>query len=349
MNTTAHSPSALPDRFRSEEELDDFLATPDADLIADLEQVEGDLMVLGVAGKMGPTLARLARNAAPGKRVIGVARFSDPVARQRLEHWGIETIKADLLDRAQVAALPKVANIVFAAGRKFGSHDSPSLTWAMNTYVPAIVAEGCKDARIVAFSTGNVYPLVSVLREAADEKTPVGPRGEYAQSCVGRERMFEHFSHEHGTAGRIIRLNYAIDLRYGVLHDIATRVKAGTPIDLSLMGHVNVIWQGDANAQVLRSLRHCTAPTTPLNITGPETISVRWLATELGKRMGVAPKLVGEEPASAWLSDAGLAANLFGYPRVPLAKMIDWVGDWVAHDGLSLGKPTKYEVRDGAF
>lgn len=341
--------SALPQRFERIEQLDDFLTRPSDALVEDLKGLEGDIMLLGVGGKMGPTLARLARNAAPEKRIIGVARFSEEGLRERLEGWGIETISADLLDEAQVSALPKVKNVLYMAGRKFGSSDNQALTWAMNVHSPAIVASVFRESRIVAFSTGNIYPLVDVFHQGALETTPPGPRGEYAQSCLGRERMFEYFSGKFGTPGRLFRLNYAIDLRYGVLHDLASRVKAGTPIDLSLMGHVNVIWQGDANAQALRCLLHCTTPTSPINISGPETLSVRWLAEELGSRMDVKPKLVGTESQSAWLTNTAEAAKLFGYPEVPLASMLDWVADWVARDQLSFNKPTKYEVRDGGF
>jgi hypothetical protein len=341
--------SALPQRFESIEQLDDFLTQPSEALVGDLERLDGDIMLLGVGGKMGPTLAKLARNAAPSKRIIGVARFSEAGLRERLEGWGIETISADLLDEAQVSSLPKVKNVVYMAGRKFGSSDNQALTWAMNVHSPAIVASAFRESRIVAFSTGNIYPLVDVMHQGALETTPPGPRGEYAQSCLGRERMFEYFSGKFGTPGRLFRLNYAIDLRYGVLHDLASRVKAGTPIDLSLMGNVNVIWQGDANAQALRCLLHCTTPTSPINISGPETLSVRWLAEELGARMDVKPNLVGAESQTAWLTNTAEAAKLFGYPEVPLGAMLDWVADWVVRDQLSFNKPTKYEVRDGGF
>ncbi len=340
---------ALPSGFADVDQLDDFLSRPSAALVADMARLDGDIIILGVGGKMGPTLARLARNAAPGKRIIGVARFSEPELRERLEGWGIETIAADLLDRAQVEALPKTKNVIFMAGRKFGSSGNQALTWAMNVHSPAIVAEAFRESRIVAFSTGNIYPLIDVAHQGALETTPPGPRGEYAQSCLGRERLFEYFSGLHGTPGRLFRLNYAIDLRYGVLFDLASRVKAGTAIDLSLMGHVNVIWQGDANAQALRSLLHCTTPTSPLNISGPETLSVRWLVQELAARLGVQPNLVGDEAPSAWLTNTAEAARLFGYPSVPVSVMLDWVADWVARDGLSFNKPTKYEVRDGGF
>lgn len=345
----AASGARLPASFDTVDRLDDFLSTPDGSLVDDLAGLDGDILILGVAGKMGPTLARLARRAAPGKRVIGVARFSEPGLEEELRGHGIETIRADLLDAAQVEALPRVRNVIFMAGRKFGASSSQPLTWAMNVHSPAIVASTFRDSRIVAFSTGNIYPLVDVMQQGALESTPPGPRGEYAQSCLGRERMFEYFSELHGTPGRLFRLNYAIDLRYGVLRDLADRLVAGTPIDLSLMGHVNVIWQGDANAQALRSLLNCTTPASPLNVSGPETLSVRWLAEELAARLGVEAKLAGEESRTAWLTNSAEATRLFGYPRVPVKVMLDWVADWVGRDMPSFNKPTKYEVRDGGF
>ncbi len=341
-------PASLPSAIASVEALEDFLSLPTLALVNDLSAVDGDLMILGVGGKMGPTLARLAKRAAPEKRVIGVARFSDPDVRARMAQWGIETIATDLLDRAALASLPRVRNVVFAAGRKFGASGNPSLTWAMNAYVPAMVAETFDDARIVAFSTGNVYPLTPVGSSGASESTPPAPIGEYAQSCVGRERMFEYFSDRHRSPGRIFRLNYAIDLRYGVLIDIATRVHRGDPVDVT-MGHVNVIWQGDANAQVLRCFRHCTTPTTPINCTGPDTLSVRWLAEQFGERLGKAARIIGHEADTALLSDTTQARALFGEPVVPLPVMLDWVADWIARDGATYNKPTKFEVRDGGF
>ena len=340
--------SALPRRFDDVAALDAFMAQPSEALIADLRHAPGDIMVLGAGGKMGPTLATLARNAAPERRVIAVARFSEPDVQDTLRQAGIETLRCDLLDADAVRALPLAPNVVFMAGRKFGSSGEPSLTWAMNTHLPALVAQHFRASRIVAFSTGNVYPLTDVLRPPPDEGTPPDPVGEYAQSCLGRERMFEHFSAAHGTPGRLFRLNYAIDCRYGVLHDIAAKVWAGAPVDVS-MGHVNVIWQGDANAWALRCLRHVTAPTTPLNVSGPETLSVRFLAERFARIFGRATSIVGTEAPTALLTNAAQAHALFGYPSVPVARMIDWVADWVAREMPALGKPTKFEVRSGRF
>lgn len=340
--------SDLPKSFRDEAALEDFMTGPGPELVRDLGTVEGDILVLGVGGKMGPTLARLAKRAAPAKNVIGVARFSDEGLERKLQEWNVETVKCDLLDRAAVEALPRASNVVFMAGRKFGTAGRLDLTWAMNAHVPSIVAEVFRESRIVAFSTGNVYPFVDVEKGGATEATAPGAMGEYAQSCLGRERMFEFFSAKHGTPGRIIRLNYAIDMRYGVLNDIARKVRDEEEIDLTA-GHVNVIWQGDANSQILRMLRHCDTPTTPLNISGPETASVRALALAFGEKLGRTPRFTSVESDRAWLVNTSAAARLLGPTRIPLAQMIDWTADWVSRGAPSLDKPTAYESRDGSF
>jgi nucleoside-diphosphate-sugar epimerase len=328
--------------------LDELLCRPSQALIDDLNKVDGDIMILGVAGKMGPTLAGLAKAALPDRRIIGVARFTDMNVKAWLAARGIETIHCDLLDEAAINALPKIANIVFMAGRKFGAEGDLSLTWAMNAHVPALVAQAFKNSRIVAFSTGCVYPFVPVDGKGSDETMPPDPPGEYAQSCVGRERMFEYFSRQYATPGRLLRLNYAIEMRYGVLHDIATKVVTGKPIDVNL-GHVNFIWQGDASSQALRCLAHCDTPTAPINVSGHEVLAVRDLAQQFGALLGRKPVLVGKEEPTAWLTNTSQAAKLFGLPIVDTAQLIAWTADWVARSMPSLGKPTKYEVRDGRY
>jgi len=338
----------LPETIADIAALDDLLCRPSQALIDDLGKVEGDIMILGVAGKMGPTLAGLAKAALPGRRIIGVARFSDPSAKDWLHARGIETINCDLLDETALRALPKAPNIVFMAGRKFGAEGDLSLTWAMNAHVPALVAQAFPNSRIVAFSTGCVYPFVAVDGKGADESVAPNPPGEYAQSCVGRERMFEYFSRQFSTPGRLFRLNYAIDMRYGVLHDIASKVLRGAPIDVSL-GHVNFIWQGDAAAQALRCLAHCDTPTSPINVSGHEILAVRDLAAKLGALLKRDPVIVGAEQPTAWLTDTSQAVKLFGLPIVDTEQLIRWTADWVARSMPSLGKPTKYEVRDGRY
>ena len=339
----------LPRRFEDEAALDDYLSTPSRALVADMQAIDGDVLVLGVGGKMGPTLARLARNALPASRkVTAVARFSEPGVREQLAAHGVETIACDLMDREALEALPRHRNVVFMAGRKFGADGDPSLTWAMNAHVPALVAESFRESRIVAFSTACVYPFAPVTGLGSGEGEVLSPPGEYANSCVGRERMFEYFSQRHGTPGRLFRLSYAIDMRYGVLADVAGKVLRGEPVDVT-MGHVNVIWQGDANEQALRCLRAATVPTSPLNVSGPQVLSIRWLAHEFARTFGKPVEVTGTEAPTAWLVDTTRAEQLFGYPRVTLRTMVEWVADWVERGQRTLGKPTKFENRDGKY
>ena len=338
--------------IHTEAELEDRLSQPNEAVIAAMRDVRGDLMLLGAGGKMGPSLARLAqracRQAGIAKRVIAVARFSNEALVSRLEAEGIETIRCDLLDRPQLLALPDVPNVVFMAARKFGTSGSEYLTWALNTYLPGLVAERFRDSRIVAFSTGNVYPLRSASEGGASELTAVAPVGEYAQSALGRERMFEYASQRWGTLVTILRLNYAVDLRYGVLLDIGSAVHERRPVNLR-MGLVNVIWQGDANAACLRSFAHCQSPPNVLNITGPETLSVRYLALEFGRRFQIEPAWDGEETESALLNCASKAHRLFGYPSVTTQELIEWTAHWIQSGGPTLRKPTHFDVRDGKF
>ena len=325
------------------------MTRPDPALRHDLEKAPGDIIVLGAGGKMGPTLCRLAKRAAPGRRIIAVARFTEPGLAAALARADVETIACDLLDRAAVNALPGAANVIFMAGRKFGSTGAEHLTWAMNALVPGFVAERFQDSRIVAFSTGCVYPFVPTGSGGADESVPPGPPpGDYAWSCLARERVFEHGSHRWGTPGRLLRLNYAIDLRYGVLFDIASKVRAGAPVDV-IMGHVNVIWQGDANAYALRALAHCTVPASPLNVTGPGTHAVRDLAQAFARQFGNEAEITGSEAPTAWLNDSSRAIRLLGPPQVSLERMIAWQADWIERGLPSLGKPTHFEARDGRY
>jgi nucleoside-diphosphate-sugar epimerase len=339
----------LPATLADVDALEEVMTRPTPALEAALASLDGDILVAGAGGKMGPTLCRLAKRAAPGKRVIAVARFSDQALPEQLHAHGVETVACDLLDREAVANLPDAANIVYMAGRKFGSVGAEHLTWAMNALAPAIVAERYRHARIVALSTGCVYPFWPTSQGGPDETVPPNPPpGEYAWSCVARERVFEHCSHLHGTAGRLIRLNYAIDMRYGVLHDVGRLVVEGQPVDVT-MGHVNVIWQGDANAMILMALAHATAPVSPLNVTGPETVSIRALAKAFGRRFGKDVKIAGSEAEAGWLNDGNLALGLMGNPRAPLGRLIDWQADWLERGMPSLGKPTGFQVRDGKF
>jgi nucleoside-diphosphate-sugar epimerase len=339
----------LPQGFADTTALEEFMTAPTPALVRDLTGLSGDIMVLGVGGKMGPTLARMAKRAAPGKRVIGVARFSEKGLRERLESQGVECITCDLLDRASLERLPAVENIVFMVGHKFGAAGNPDFTWAMNTAVPFMVAETFRSARFSVFSTACVYPFAAVDGHGAAESTPrLPPPGDYAASCVGREMMFEYAARKYGSRAALVRLEYAIDMRYGVLHDVATKVFAGSPVDVT-MGHVNVIWQGDANEQVLRLLARATSPAMAYNVSGPGVVSVRWLAAEFAKRFGKTAQVTGTEAPTAWLVDTALSHKVLGAPRVPLERMIDWVADWVGRGMPSLGKETHFSTRDGKY
>ncbi len=339
--------------IRNVAELEDHLSRPtDADAAA-MANLKGDLLILGVGGKMGPSLARLARRAAQlagtQPRIIAVARFSNSELPAELSAVGIETIACDLLEPGALARLPEIPNIIFMAARKFGSSGAEHLTWAMNTYLPGLVAERYRDSRIVTFSTGNVYPLRSVAEGGATESTPVGPIGEYAQSALGRERMFEYGSSRWGTPVAILRLNYAIELRYGVLVDIGRAVFERRAVSLA-MPFVNVIWQRDANSWCLRSFAHCQSPPFVLNITGPETLSVREVAIEFGKRFAIEPTFLNDgDGSTALLNDASKAGTLFGNPTTTPAQMIEWISSWIQQGGASLNKPTHFQTRDGKF
>ena len=333
-------------------ELECTLATPSSALVRDMARLEGDIMLLGAGGKMGPSLARLARNAVEEagveREVIAVSRFSEGGLEADLRAQGVRTIKADLLDDEQLESLPDVPNVLYLVARKFGTTGDEPLSWALNTYLPGRVAERFRKARIVAFSSGNIYPLVPVSSGGASEEYAPGPVGEYAQSVLGRERLFGYGSVRYGTPVLLLRLNYAIDLRYGVLLEVARAVYERKSIDLS-MGQVNVIWQGDANETALRALHHCASPPRVLNVTGPETVSVRWLAERFGEAFGQSPVFGHEEQATALLSNASQAHALFGYPSVTLRRMIAWVAHWVTIGGETLDKPSYFGERKGRF
>jgi nucleoside-diphosphate-sugar epimerase len=328
------------------------LLTASPALIADIATLEGDILILGAGGKMGPAIARLARDAADQagvkKKIIAVSRFSETGVQQQLDQAGIATISADLLEDAQLNALPDVQNILYLAGTQFGTKGNESFTWAMNAYLPGRVAQRYKHSRIVAFSTGNIYPLTPVAGGGSSEEKEPDPIGEYAQSCLGRERVFQYYSAKHQIPLLIYRLNYANDTHYGVLLEIAMAVRDDRPIDLS-MGNVNVIWQGDANEMAIRCLKHCAVPPKILNITGPETVSVRWVALQFGKLFGRDPQFINEPQPNALLSNAAEAFRLFGYPRVTLGKMIGLLSAWLQQGGKTINKETHFQERKGTF
>ncbi len=332
--------------------LEDLLSEPPPHVVDAMRRLTGDIIVLGVGGKMGPTLARMAKRASDlagvRRRVIGVARFSTDGQERTLQAHGIDTLRCDLLDAADLARLPDVENVVFMAGRKFGSTGQEWLTWAINCHVPALVSQRYGASRIAAFSTGNVYGLAPVGGGGSVETDPLRPVGEYAMSCLGRERIFEHFSRERGLRVALLRLNYASEMRYGVLVDLATRVRAGDPVDVS-MGHFNVIWQADANAMALAALEHAASPPFVVNIAGPEELAVRATCHTLAELMGCRALVTGREAPDAILSNGGRGWALLGRPRVDAARLIAWTADWVARGGESLGKPTHFESRGGEY
>jgi nucleoside-diphosphate-sugar epimerase len=334
------------------EELENLLSTPTERVVAAMKHLPGDLLVLGVGGKMGPTLARMARRASDAagtpRRVIGVSRFSSAEARERLEAWGVETIAADLLNEESVAALPDAPNVVFMAGFKFGAAANPSLTWAMNCYLPALMARRFAGSRIAAFSSGNIYGPVSINGSGSSEDDLPNPVGEYAMSVLGRERILEHFSLTQNTPLAILRLNYAAELRYGVLLDLAQQVAREEPVDVT-MGAVNVIWQAEANAMALESLLHATSPPLVVNLAGPDILKVREVCRSLGECLSKTPQFIGAEAPDALLSDGSRGYELLGRPKISAAQMIRWTADWVLSGGATLSKPTHFQSRDGKF
>lgn len=333
-------------------ELEDQILAPSASLVADIKKIEGDIMLLGIGGKMGPSMGKLAlraiKEAGINKRVIGVSRFSDSTVKNQLEQIGIETISCDLLNPQELQQLPQVSNIIYLAGHKFGTTGREDFTWAMNTYLPGMVAEHFKNSRIVAFSSGNVLPFVPVTAGGASEELTPEPIGEYAQSCLGRERIFQYFSKKNQTDILIYRLNYAVDFRYGVLVEIAKSVISDTPIDLTTE-NVNVIWQGDANEIALRSLLHCSNPAKILNVTGPETLSVKWIAERFGEFLEKTPAFINESAGTALLNNASECHKLFGYPRTTIREAIEITAQWLQQGGDLFNKETHFQERGGKF
>jgi len=338
----------LPQTIETAPQLDEILSRPSESLISSMKRLAGDVMILGAGGKIGPTMARLAKRASEAAGVSRKVIAVDLAPLPELEREGITTISCDLLDLAAVERLPRAENIVFMAGRKFGSIGNESLTWAINVVVPYHVARTFTGARIASFSTGCVYPVMHLFTGGATEQTPADPVGEYAMSCLGRERIFDHVSETRGEKVVHIRLNYAVELRYGVIHDIASRVWKGEPVDVTT-GFANVIWQGDACTYVLRSLELASSPAKILNVTGPETFSVRQVAIEFGRLFNKAVAFTGEENGRAYLNNASHLAGIFGYPQVPLSKVIEWTAHWLRGGGAALDKPTHFEVQDGKY
>jgi nucleoside-diphosphate-sugar epimerase len=345
---------SLPPSIRDLAHLEDLLSDPTAGVIETCRRLSGDVIVLGVGGKMGPSLSRMIRRASDAagvkRRIIGVSRFAGGGAalQRQLNDWGIETLTCDLLDEPSLDRLPDVPNVVYMASMKFGTTGQQSLTWAMNSVLPAMACRKFRRSRLVAFSTGNIYPLVPVTSSGATEQTELAPVGEYGMSALARERIFEHFSRTWNIPFSIIRLNYAVEMRYGVLVDLARKVWADQEVDLS-MGNLNAIWQADANAHAIQAFDHAGSPPRVFNVTGPETLSVRTVCQEFGRLMGKEPRFLGVEASTALLGNAQVSHRLFGYPRVAIQQVIEWTADWVKRGGESHGKPTHFETRDGKF
>lgn len=333
--------------LRDETALEELLSQPTEGARKAIRTLSGDIVILGAGGKMGPTLAMMLQKAAPQKRIIAVSRFSDPHVKTRLQDKGIETLALDLLDESEYDRLPDVPNVFFLAGMKFGVTGNQPLTWAMNVYLPSLVARHYRNARIVALSTGNVYPFVPVEGGSRETDQP-DPVGEYAQSCLGRERMFQYFSGLYDTPTTLIRLNYANEPRYGIIVDLTQKILSDTPIDVT-MGSVNLIWQGDANNFIIQALQMADSPPRILNVTGPETVRIRDLARRIGRKLDKGPRFVSKEADTALLSDASLCFEAFGPPETTLDRMIEHIVGWVAKGQRTLNKPTKYDVRDGKF
>ena len=336
----------------TEEKLNEMLTAPSDKLVADIAKIKGDIMVLGAGGKMGPTLCLLAANAIKKagieKKVIAVSRFSDPIALKLLHDNGIVTISADLLDNDALNALPEVENVIYMAGRKFGTDGQEYLTWAMNSTLPAFVANKFKKSNIVVFSSGNIYPIVPLSSGGCTEDDRVSPIGEYAMSCLARERAFEYAAKAYGTKVFIYRLNFAVDLRYGVLYDVAKKIMDGTPISLSTPCF-NFIWQGSANEIAIRGLLYAEAPAKKMNVTGPETVSIKYAAKKLGALLGKEPIFENEEGNNAYLNNAGAAMEIFGYPEVSAETLIKWQAEYILDGGRVIDKPTHFEERKGSY
>jgi len=342
----------LPDLLETEAALDEILTRPQPALIEFIKTVSSPLLLLGAGGKMGPSLAVLARRAAQQAGhpldIVAASRFTDAAARRWLEDHAIRTISCDLMDSDSLRQLPEAENIIYLVGLKFGTTQNPAVTWAINTLVPAHICERYPHSRMVALSSGSIYPLVPVKNGGAVETEPLTPLGEYANACVARERIFEYFSRKNNTPVALIRLFYAVELRYGVLVDLAQKVHAEEPVDL-MMGYLNWIWQGDANALILRSLALACTPPEPLNLTHPHIQSVRTLALKFGELLGKTVTWVGSEADSALLGNPARLCAQLGEPSLPLEVVMRWIAHWILQRGRLLGRPTHFEVRDGRY